>query len=175
MALQFNPGNSDRSGELLAAASANAANTRLQGQQALHAGIGSAVQSVSGAAMGALQGYMEKGQAAQMAMGKAEAIQQIGQQYGLDTSMLPQLLQETKDPYRLNAMMDIYGSHLDQQMKNSYQNRGHELAMQRMAQQSQFTQGNQANAAALRPVQAPSPTRTQWGGFNVAPGIDMSR
>ena len=174
MALQFNPGNSDRSGELLAAASANAANTRMQGQQMMAQGIGQATNSVVSGAMGALQGYMEKGQTAQMALGKAEAIQQIGQQYGLDTSMLPQLLQETKDPYKLNAMMDIYGSHLDQQMKNSYQDRAHALALQRMAQQSQFTQGNQANAAALRPVQAPSPTRTPFQ-VNFAPGLDMSR
>jgi len=59
-------------------------------------------------------------------------------------------------------------------MKNSYQDRAHVLALQRMAQQSQFTQGNQANAAALRPVQAPSPTRTPFQ-VNFAPGLDMSR
>jgi hypothetical protein len=175
MALQYNPGTRDRSGELLGAASANAANTRLAGTQMLAQGISDAGKSVGSGAMGAMQKYMEQGQVASIAAGKYEGLKHTMAQMGMDTSELDAMVGSTKDPTKLNAQMDMIGNWMNQQLKNSYQDRGHELAMQRMAQQSQFTQGNQANAAALRPVQPPSPTRTQWGGFNVAPGIDMSR
>jgi hypothetical protein len=175
MALQFNPGNVDRSGEILGAASANAANIRLRGTEMMANGIGKATDSVVDGAMGALQNYMEKGKTASIAAGKIDGLKGIGNQMGIDTSFIDEMVKETKDPYKLNAQMDLVGGWMTQQLKNSYQDRGHELAMQRMAQQSGFTQSNQANAAALRPVTPPSPTRTQWGGFNVAPGIDMSR
>jgi hypothetical protein len=175
MALQFNPGNVDRSGEILGAASANAANTRLAGTQMMAQGIGQATDSVVSGAMGGLQKYMEQGQVAQMAAGKLDMAQALGGQYGLDMSFMDQMMEGNKDPYKMNAMADMAMMHIEQQMKNSYQDRAHELAMRRMEAQSGFTQSNQANAAALRPVTPPGPTRTQWGGFNVAPGIDMSR
>jgi hypothetical protein len=176
MALQFNPGNEDKSGQILGAHQISAANTRQQGKMALAQGVASGVTSVAEGALGALSNYTQQGEIAGIAQTKIKAAQEFGQQYGMDMSFMDELLKDTKNPAQLNAMADIALMHLGQGMKNSYQDRGHELSMQRMAQQSGFTQANQANAASLRPAAPPpGPTRTPWQGFQVAPGIDTSR
>jgi hypothetical protein len=181
MALQFNPGNEDKSGQILGAHQISAANTRQQGKMALAQGIASGVTSVAEGALGALSNYTQQGEIAGIAQTKIKAAQEFGQQYGMDMSFMDELLKDTKNPAQLNAMADIALMHLGQGMKNSYGREQHNMSMQRMAAQSQMAGANQmggiygrADAAAppnMRPV-APAPAGPPQGfapNFSVIP------
>jgi hypothetical protein len=107
MALQWNPGVNDRSGEILGAATANAANIRMQGQQMLAQGVQQGTQAVAGGFTDAMSAYMTQKQEQRTNAGKVGLYTEAGI---LDPEMGQQLLQmpvQEQRPYldRLDNMM----------------------------------------------------------------------
>lgn len=156
MALQFNPGVFDRSGEIEGSAMAKAGAIRAEGQMAKMQGIANGVQAAAGGLSGAYEKVMlqkyEEGQLADMNMGKISALKQILPQYELDPGMIDTLIGDEKSQHVIAAKLGLYEQHLAQQMKNSYLQNQQMVQQQNAVQRGQITQANQANAAALRPV-----------------------
>ena len=169
MALQWNPGVYDRSGEILGRATVGAAETKREGMNQLAQGIASGVTSLAGAAMDAYGAAAQKGQMANEVIGRAQAIDQMGQQFGLDTTMLPALMQEYKGkPEAMKAFLDVYEGALGHGMKVAQMD--HQLG------NSMALANHKAATGAVYGSQQPaSPARQPWQPFAVAPGIDMSR
>jgi len=169
MALQWNPGVYDRSGEILGRATANAAEIKREGMGQLAQGIQSGVTSALGGALDAYTKAAEKGQEASAQAGRAEGLVHMGQQIGLDTSLIPALLEESKgDPYKLKSFLDVYENALGHGMKIAQMDHqlGNSMAL---------ANHKAATGAVYRSQQPASPSRQPWQPFTVAPGIDMSR
>jgi hypothetical protein len=119
--MAYNPSVNDRSGEILAQFQTGAADARTQGNMAMVQGIMGGVQSATGAISGAMTDYMlqkqEEGQLASMNLGKIDALNQIGPQYGLDSGMLASLLGDEKDQYRIAGRLALMEGHLEQQQR----------------------------------------------------------
>jgi hypothetical protein len=163
--MPYAPTVNDRSGELLAMGQIGAANTKLQGMQMLSQGISQAGSSLAGGIASAMTGMAEKGAVASEALGQAEAIRSVGQQYNLDTSMLDALLANEKDPYKLKGYLDVFGQHLGQTMQNQYQQRNFEMSRDLAGYKASLGGG-----AAARPV---PPTQRPWTGIELAPGLEI--
>jgi hypothetical protein len=174
MALQFNPGVFDRSGEIEGSAMAKAGAMRAEGQMAKMQGIAQGVQAAAGGLSAGFEKVMlqkyEEGQLADMNLGKVAALREIGPQYGLDPGMIDTLIGDEKSQHVIAAKLGLYEQHLGQLQKNSYLQNQQVVQQQNAVQRGQITQANQANAAALRPVPrssraAPLPV--------IAPGINL--
>jgi hypothetical protein len=96
--LAFNPGNEDRSGEILGGAAVNAANTTAQANVGLVNDIGSALVGLA-AAYGTKKGTEAKGKNFKQFMSMA------GDTFGMDSSMFGDM-----EDYDAGMMLDSFGS-----------------------------------------------------------------
>lgn len=92
----------------------NAAGMKLDGAQALAAGIQSAGQSLGGGIGAALEGVQAKAAKYSQAAGQMDAMRAYGDQYGMDTSFLNGIEQKyAKDPDKLLGALSVVGSAFD--------------------------------------------------------------
>ena len=143
---------------------ANAANTQLQGTQALASGILSAGKSIGSGIGSALEGVKADATKYSQASGKLDAYRAYGAKNDMDTSFLDGIEQKYgKDPDKLLGALSVVGQDFDQHQKmqvmNAQYGQAQELARQKAALGVGVRQGSAAPMT----------------GFSVGQGVDISR